>query len=140
MANDRRTPLHPKIRPHTYQRIYISWYHTAKQHSKLPRQQTGATASKYRQAKGGSHESGRFYPGATAATAATDRHRQPAALLFVTSRSYMNSINSTWLQYIYQLNNSTTRMSVVRQASPTVVPNLIMRAPALRFKLARHPT
>ena len=42
---------------------------------KLPRQQTGATASKHRLTEGG-----RFYRGATAAT---DRHRQPAALLFV---------------------------------------------------------
>ena len=68
---------------------------------KLPRQQTGATASNHRQTKGGSHESGRFYCGATAAT---DRHRQPAALLFVVVRR--SSMSSSSILQLYH-NNST---------------------------------
>ena len=40
----------------------------------------GATASRHNKTRRGSHESGRFYRGAIAAT---DRHRQLAALLFV---------------------------------------------------------
>ena len=38
------------------------WYHIVRQHSKLPRQQTVATASKHRQTKGGHHDGGRLYP------------------------------------------------------------------------------
>ena len=94
-----------------------------RQHSKLPRKRTVATASKHRQTKGGSHESGRFYRSATAATV---RHLQPAALLFVVvSRSSMSSS-------IEQLNHNstTTTMSMERQASLTVVP-ILMCVPQL---------
>ena len=69
--------------------------------------------------KGQTHESGRFDHGATAATG---RHRQPVALLFVVVSSSLYSSSSS----MYQLNyNSTTRMSMERQAaSPIAVPNL----------------
>ena len=99
------------------------WYNTARQHRKPQGQQTGATVSKHRQTKGGSHESGRFYRSATAATV---RHLQPAALLFVVvSRSSMSSS-------IEQLNHNstTTTMSMERQASLTVVP-ILMCVPQL---------
>ena len=78
MTNDRRT----------YTRACNTWYHTVRQHSKLPRQQTVATANEHRQTKRGSHESDRFY---LSATAATDRRRQPAALLFVVNRGSTSS-------------------------------------------------
>ena len=91
-GNQNRTQLHPKIRTYdTYTRAYNNWYHTVRQHSKLPRQQTVATASKHRQNKGVSQERQFF----RSATAATDRHRKPAALLFVAvSRSSMSSCSS----------------------------------------------
>ena len=89
MTNGRRkTQLQPKIRTDT--RAYSTWYHTVRQHRKQPGQRTVATASKHRQKKGGSHEIGRFYRNAAVAT---DRHRKPAALLFlVASKSLAEAL------------------------------------------------
>ena len=90
--NDKRSQNSTAPTQNAYTRGYNTWYHTVRQHSKLRRQQAVTTASKHRQTKGGIHESGRFY---RSATAATDRHRQPAALLFVVVAVSMRATDFT---------------------------------------------
>ena len=76
--DDRRTISNPK---YVYQGTqYLVLYRKATTQQAAKATNGVATASKRRQIKGGSHESGRFY---RIAAAATDRHRQPAAMLFV---------------------------------------------------------
>ena len=70
------------VRIHTW--AYTIWYYRqATQHRSCRGNKREAQQATTAIPKGGTHESVRFYRGATAAT---DRHRQPAALLFVVVR------------------------------------------------------